>query len=64
MNAGMIQGTIKAWLTERGFGFIRRDDGAEDVFVHSSATGGAALPPGARVAFDLAENPRNGSRAP
>jgi len=61
MSTGMIRGTLKAFLTERGFGFIKRDDGADDVFVHGSALpGGAALPPGVRVAFDLAENPYNG----
>ena len=63
MSTGtMITGTIKAFLTERGFGFIRRDDGAEDVFVHSTALPGGAATPGVRVEFDLAENPYNGKQ--
>jgi cold shock CspA family protein len=30
----MHEGTIKAVLTARGFGFIRRSDGEPDIFFH------------------------------
>ncbi|HVA17444.1 MAG TPA: cold shock domain-containing protein [Candidatus Dormibacteraeota bacterium] len=29
-----LRGTIKAWKADRGFGFIKRDDGQPDTFVH------------------------------
>ena len=33
----MFQGTVKTWLTERAFGFIRSDEDAQrDVFIHAS----------------------------
>lgn len=32
-----MQGTLRFWKGERGFGFIRPDDGSEDVFVHVTA---------------------------
>jgi hypothetical protein len=30
----MIEGEIKFWDGSRGYGFLRRDDGGPDVFVH------------------------------
>lgn len=51
------EGRIKHWNRDKGFGFIRKDDGA-DIFVHISHTGFLIPNVGARVAFDTETNPR------
>jgi len=52
-------GKVKWFDTEKGFGFLSRDDGG-DVFVHTSAlpTGMTELKPGSRVEFGVAEGKR------
>jgi CspA family cold shock protein len=56
-------GKVKWFDTEKGFGFLSRDDGGE-VFVHQSALpeGLTALKPGSRVEFGVAEG-RRGEQA-
>jgi CspA family cold shock protein len=56
-------GKVKWYDSEKGFGFLARDDGGE-VFVHSSAlpSGTTALRPGQRVEFGIAEG-RKGAQA-
>lgn len=55
----MPTGKVKWYDTEKGFGFLSKEGGG-DVFVHSSAlpTGVAALKPGQRVEFGVAEGKR------
>ena len=59
----MPTGKVKWYDSEKGFGFLARDDGGE-VFVHSSALPDktASLRPGQRVEFGIAEG-RKGAQA-
>ena len=59
----MPTGKVKWYDTDKGFGFLSRDDGG-DVFVHSSAlpAGVAALKPGSRVEFGIVDG-RRGEQA-
>lgn len=59
----MPTGKVKWYDTDKGFGFLSKDEGG-DVFVHQSALpqGVAALKPGTRVEFGVAEG-RRGEQA-
>ena len=60
----MAQGTVKFFNTEKGYGFISREQG-DDVFVHFSAIQGdgyRTLDEGQRVEFDVAPG-RKGEEA-
>ena len=43
VNMGTARGTVKWFNGQKGFGFIAREDGGEDVFVHISAVERAGL---------------------
>lgn len=60
----MPTGKVKWFDTEKGFGFLSRDDGGSDVFVHSSALpeGVPSLKQGVRVEFGVVEG-RRGEQA-
>ncbi|NLJ80896.1 MAG: cold shock domain-containing protein [Firmicutes bacterium] len=54
-------GKVKWFNAEKGYGFIEREDGAGDVFVHFSAIqeeGFKTLQEGDSVEFDIVEGDR------
>jgi CspA family cold shock protein len=51
-----MAGTVKFFNAERGYGFIKPDDGGRDVFVHVTAVeraGLKSLSEGQRLSFDV-----------
>jgi len=51
-----MSGTVKFFNSERGYGFIKPDDGGRDVFVHITAVeraGLKSLNEGQRISFDV-----------
>ena len=58
----MFKGTVKWFNTQKGYGFIQRDDGESDAFVHISAVeraGLSSLNEGQKVSYELQPG-RNG----
>eukprot|EP00933_Yihiella_yeosuensis_P035264 TRINITY_DN28785_c0_g1_i1.p1 TRINITY_DN28785_c0_g1~~TRINITY_DN28785_c0_g1_i1.p1 ORF type:complete len:264 (+),score=68.19 TRINITY_DN28785_c0_g1_i1:77-868(+) len=50
----LMQGTVKCWFEDRGFGFITPDGGTDDVFVHKKVLqDGQSLLKDSQVFFDL-----------
>ena len=53
-----MQGTVKWFNSEKGFGFIAPDEGGADVFVHYSAiqsSGYRSLEENQRVEFEITQ---------
>jgi len=58
----MTTGTVAKWIGDRGFGFIKTEDGKE-IFVHNSdIQGKSSLSEGEKVEFEVTEGPK-GPRA-
>jgi cold shock protein len=58
-----MQGTVRWFNGQKGFGFIQPDDGGNDVFVHISAVeraGMYGLNEGQKVSFDVVANRKTG----
>jgi len=59
----MMQGTVKWFNSQKGYGFIQPADGGKDVFVHISAVeraGMNGLNEGQKVSFDLITDRKSG----
>jgi CspA family cold shock protein len=57
-----MNGTVKWFNEEKGFGFISNDDGSGDVFVHHSAiqaNGFRTLTEGQKVTYDVEPDPKD-----
>jgi CspA family cold shock protein len=62
----MMNGTVKFYNSQKGYGFIQPDDGSKDVFVHATAlerAGLRSLVEGQKVSFDTAQDRRSGKVA-
>ena len=61
----MAQGTVKWFSQDKGYGFIKPDDGGEDVFVHHTGIAGEGfktLDEGDKVSYEVTEG-RKGLQA-
>jgi len=57
----MPHGKIKMYNEDKGFGFIRPDDGSNDVFFHVSALrDGDEITQGKAVKFEIGVDPKSG----
>jgi CspA family cold shock protein len=58
--ANLVNGTVKWFNSEKGFGFIQQDDGGKDVFVHfrqinNTGYGRVSLDEGQKVSFEIGQ---------
>jgi CspA family cold shock protein len=57
----MLEGRVKWFNEKKGYGFITRNDGGEDVFVHYSGINGdgfKTLEEGDLVEFEIKDTPK------
>ncbi|PLY06436.1 MAG: cold-shock protein [Arcobacter sp.] len=58
--ADLVNGTVKWFNSEKGFGFIQPEDGSKDLFVHyrqinSTGYGRVSLEENQKVTFEVAQ---------
>ena len=58
--AALVNGTVKWFNSEKGFGFIEQEDGGKDVFVHfrqinNTSGGRVSLDEGQKVTFEVGQ---------
>lgn len=61
-----VEGTVKWFSEDKGYGFIERDDGGDDVFLHFSAleqAGFKTIDEEASVSFDVEHGPKGAKAA-
>lgn len=57
-----MNGTVKWFNSQKGFGFLTNDEGGDDVFVHFSAImtdGFKTLEEGQKVTFETEQDPKD-----
>ncbi len=62
-NDNTLYGTVKFFNNESGYGFIKPDDGGNDVFVHVNSLKSSdlsSLEKDQPISYELEENRRNG----
>ena len=60
----MATGTLKKWVGDRGFGFIKQNRGGPDIFLHLSQLLGSGIDPytlreGDPLSFDIGTDRNN-----